>query len=151
MGDINLAYYETKSAAGRLRKLGQFYSKFSDPSFEFMDGASYMLVGTWLIEEDPEYTEIAVEFIRTCIKDRWVISGFHWHDWSQNDGAQFFENPTFLMDAHPIDLAKTLTVIFGREHAKHGYLIEAYENGLLLTLVKRAQQLSALETLQEAA
>ena len=55
------------------------------------------------------------------------------------------------MEAEALDLAKVLTVIFGREHANHGYLVEAYGDGLLLTVLKRAQQLSAFEPLQEAA
>ena len=90
-------------------------------------------------------------FIRTCIKDKWVIAGFDWHGWAENNGAAFCNDMSLLMEAEALDLAKVLTVIFGREHANHGYLVEAYRNGLLLTVLKRAQQLSALEPLQEAA
>ncbi len=151
MGGINKAFYEGKSSAGRLRKLADFYSRFSDPSFEFVDGPSYMLVGTLLMEEDAEYTEIALNFIRTCLKDKWVIAGFDWHEWAENDGVAFFNDMSLLMEAEALDLAKVVTVIFGREHANHGYLVEAYGNGLLLTVLKRAQQLSAMEPLQEAA
>lgn len=151
MGDVNRAFYEGKAAAGRLRKLAEFYDKFSDPYFEFVDGPSYMLVGTWLIEEDAEYTETAANFIRTCIKDKWIIAGFDWAEWAKHSGAAFFDDHALLMDAEPIELAKVLTVIFGREHANHGYLVEAYGNGLLLTVLKRAHHISAMQPFQEAA
>jgi hypothetical protein len=151
MGDINKAFYEGKSSVGRLRKLADFYSRFSDPSFNFMDGETYTLIGSMLFEEDPEYHEIVRDFIRTCIKDKWVIAGFDWQVWAENDGAAFFSDMILLMNAEALELAKVLTVIFGREHANHGYLVETYANGLLLTVLKRAQGLSALEPLQEAA
>jgi hypothetical protein len=151
MGDINTSYYTDKAATGRLHKLGAFYNKFTSPSFEFMDGSTYTLVGSMLLDEDPEYTDVVMDFIRTCLKDKWVIAGFDWHGWAENNGAAFCNDMSLLMEAEALDLAKVLTVIFGREHANHGYLVEAYRNGLLLTVLKRAQQLSALEPLQEAA
>ena len=151
MGDINTSYYTGKAATGRLSKLGAFYSQFTDPSFNFMDGETYTLIGSMLFEEDAEYHEIVRNFIRTCLKDKWVISGFDWHVWSQSDGAAFFNDMSLLMEAEALDLAKVVTVIFGREHANHGYLFEAYGNGLLLTVLARAQQILASEPLQEAA
>jgi len=151
MGDINTSYYTGKAAAGRLHKLGAFYSKFTDPSFEFIDGETYTLIGSMLIEEAPEYHEIVRNFIRTCIKDRWVVSGFDWLVWAQNDGAAFFNDHALLMEAEALDLAKVMTVIFGREHANHGYLVDAYGSGLLLAVLKRAQGLSAFEPLHEVA
>ena len=151
MGDINTSYYTGKAARGRLQKIGAFFNTFRQPWFSFVEDAAPLVIGSHIYEDTLDYHEVVMDFIRTCIKDKWVISGFDWHDWSKHDGAGFFEDHALLMDAQPIDLAKVLTVIFGREHANHGYLAEAYANGLLLTVLKRAQMLSALEPLQDVA
>ena len=151
MGDINTNHYTGKASKNRLSKLGAFYNTFRQPWFAFVEDAVPLIIGNHINEDTLEYHDVVMDFIRTCIKDKWVISGFDWHEWSQNDGAAFFGDHALLMDAQPIDLAKVLTVIFGREHSQHGDLVEAYANGLLLTVLKRAQVLSALEPLQEAA
>jgi hypothetical protein len=151
MGDINTSYYTGKAATGRLSKLGAFYNTFRQPWFPFVEDSTPLIIGNHIDEDTLEYHDVVMDFIRTCIKDKWVIAGFDWHEWSQKDGAAFFNDMSLLMEAEALDLAKVLTVIFGREHANHGYLVEAYRNGLLLTVLKRAQQISALEPLQEAA
>lgn len=148
MEDINTSYYTGKAATGRLHKLGAFYNTFRQPWFSFVEDSTPLIIGNHIDEDTLEYHDVVMDFIRTCIKDKWVISGFDWHEWSQNDGAAFFDDMGLLMDAQPIELAKVVTVIFGREHARHGYLVEAYGNGLLLTVLKRAQEISALEPLQ---
>ena len=151
MEDINTSYYTGKSAKSRLHKLGAFFNTFRQPWFLFVEDSTPLIIGNHIDENTLEYHDVVLDFIRTCIKDKWIISGFDWHDWSQNDGAVFFDDMGLLMDAEAFNLAKTLTVIFGREHAKHGYLVEAYEYGLLLTVLRRAQELSTYEPLQEAA
>jgi len=151
MGDINTSYYTGKAATCRLRKLGAFYNTFRQSWFSFVEDATPLMIGTHIYEDTLEYHDVVMDFIRTCLKDKWVIAGFDWHEWAESDGAAFFNDMSLLMEAEALDLAKVLTVIFGREHANHGYLVEAYGSGLLLTVLKRAQQLSALEALQEAA
>jgi hypothetical protein len=151
MGDINTSYYTGKAALGRLHKLGAFYNTFRQPWFPFVEDATPLIIGHHIDEDTLEYHDVVMDFIRTCLKDKWVISSFDWHEWAENEGAAYLNDMTLLMDAEALNLAKVLTVIFGREHANHGYLFEAYGNGLLLTVLKRAQQISALEPLQEAA
>lgn len=151
MREINTSYYTGKPAKSRLHKLGAFYNTFRQPWFAFVEDAVPLIIGSHIDEDTLEYHDVVIDFIHTCLKDKWVITGFDWHEWSQKDGSAYFDDMGLLMDAEAIGLAKVLTVIFGREHANHGYLVEAYANGLLLTVLKRAQVLSALEPLQEAA
>ena len=151
MGDINTSYYTGKAALGRLHKLGAFYNTFRQPWFSFVEDTTPMIIGNHINEDTLEYHDVVIDFIRTCLKDKWVISGFDWHEWSQKDGTAYLNDTSLLMDAEALDLAKVMTVIFGREHANHGYLVDAYSDGLLLTVLKRAQELSAYEPLQEAA
>ena len=151
MGDIATAYYTGKSINRRLHKLGAYYNTFRQPWFSFVDDEAQLIIGNHIDEYILEYNDIVLDFIRTCIKDKWVIAGFDWHEWSKKEGALFFNDMSLLMEAKALDLAKVLTVIFGREHTNHGYLVEAYRDGLLLTILRRAQQLSAVEPLQEAA
>ena len=151
MGDINLKHYEGKAALNRLRKLGGFYLTFSQPWFSMVEDVSYLKIGNHIRDELVEYHDLVLDFMSTCIKDKWIIAGFDWHEWANQEGSAFFADHALLMNAEPLDLAKVLTVIFGREHANHGYLVEAYGNGLLLTVLKRAHQLSAMEPFQEAA
>lgn len=58
-------------------------------------------------------------------------------------GHTLLNDPDALAEADPYDLAKVLTVIWGREHQKNGYIAEAYGNGLLLSVLHRAKVLSA--------
>ncbi|KPF90306.1 hypothetical protein IP81_15655 [Novosphingobium sp. AAP83] len=151
MGDINTSYYTGKAATGRLHKLGAFYNTFRQPWFSFVEDSTPLIIGYHIDEDTLEYHDVVIDFIRTCLKDKWVIAGFDWHEWAENDGAAYFADMGLMMEAEALDLAKVSTVIFGREHANHGYLVEAYANGLLLTVLKRAQGLSAFEPLQEVA
>jgi hypothetical protein len=80
MGDIATAYYTGKAINRRLHKLGAFYDTFRQPWFLFVDDSTHLLIGNHIDEYTLEYNDIVLDFIRTCIKDKWVIAGFDWHE-----------------------------------------------------------------------
>ena len=147
----NLSYYKSTLFMERLRKLGSYYDAFSEPSFLFREGPTLSLFGTILIEEEGDYENLAVDFIKTCLEDKWITSLFDWNSWSKGDGKAYFDDIDLIGNADAVELSKILTVIFRRDHRSRGYLVDTFRDGLLLMVLKRAKELSALETFQEVA
>ena len=152
MGEVNSNFYNGPASRTRLRKLGSFYATMTQPWFSFIDDIVSLKIGTHISDETYEYHDLVNDLVRTCIKDKWIVPNFDWSTWIQSpEGKALLLDHALLMEADAFDLARVITVIFGREHQQSGYLAHTHENGLLLTILKRAKDLSATEPFAEAA
>ncbi len=146
METIDTDFYTGDVALKRLRKLATFHDIMAEEFFQFCHYDSDIVHGRLVANPSFEYSDTVEHFIRLCVKDGWIIPEFDWRGWSATPGAQaYFVHPSGLDEVEPLMLAKVLTVIFGREHAHRGYLIEAYETGLLVKLLRRANTLTTTQ------
>jgi len=85
-------------------------------------------------ELDPD----AQRFIEEAYRLRWVLPGFDWSAWSKTAEAHALQNPgETLTLASPQQLEKLVTMLMRQEHWSEGSLLEAFNAGLLIAIVKR--------------
>lgn len=83
-------------------------------------------------------------FVEDCYAHGWVRSGFEWSAWAQTPKAQQLrDDASELARADVHQLAQLLTVIIRQNRFCEGALAAAFESGLILGIIQRAQQLSA--------
>lgn len=131
-------------SANKLRKISAYYDIFSHEDCTMGEFEHDRYVGMHEIEGRFTYHPATSNFLTLCRVDGWILVGFDWSGWAESAEAQtLLDDPDALAEADPYDLAKVLTVIWGREHQKNGYIAEVYGNGLLLSVLHRAKTLSA--------
>jgi len=129
----------------RLDALIGFVPLFESPDFQFSrwikppskeDGVIVM----------PYFTsdKIAEDFVRTCYDKGWVLNEFDWSEWMKtNEAAQLRDDSAVLEQATPEHLGRLLTVLIRQERFVEGCLQSAFESGLLLRILQRAEVLAA--------
>lgn len=129
----------------RLQGLASFRPIFEDPNFTF---------GTWEGGEKdasgvihmPYFvrSDAADAFFRTVNSFGWINPEFNWPEWSGTDECQELRrSPEALARATPDQLSHLLTALVRADRFSEGTLDEAYESGLLLRIIWRAEALFA--------
>lgn len=126
-----------------LRELARFLPVFESPDFKAgeMVGAKEAEPG---IATMPyvRYGDIAMEFVRAANRHGWVVPGFDWGEWKQSAEAKALrDDDARLAHATPEQLARLLTVVIRQERFAEGVLLDAFESGMILRIVRRAAQL----------
>jgi hypothetical protein len=89
-----------------------------------------------------ELSKAADSFERHCYEHGWVLDGFDWSEWMTSaEARELRDNREKLAEASPDQLAKLLTLLIRQERFCDGTMAEAYESGLLLTILRRAKAL----------
>ncbi|WP_052041751.1 DUF6508 domain-containing protein [Paracoccus sphaerophysae] len=82
------------------------------------------------------------DFVKAAYDLDWVRS-FDWPEWTQTEEAFRLRNdPEALAGATADQLAKLLTVVIRQDRFAEGSLAEAFDNGLILSILERAKVLS---------
>ena len=124
----------------RLRGLVPFLSKFGEPGFEF--GHVCSMVDSYL-------SPIAIDFVCTCAKFGWIGKDFNgtewegWVDWKDSDEARrLCDDPNALDSATPGQLGRLLTALIRQDRFVTGALIDAFQSGLLVKVLRRVAVLA---------
>jgi hypothetical protein len=127
----------------RLRAISQYRAAFEDPLAS---------VGEWIQPEVPPgvissawfaLNETAERFVADCYVQDWVLAGFDWASWAQTERAQALrDDPAVLASATDHELAQLLTVVIRQSRFVEGALAAAFASGLILGILRRAEQLS---------
>jgi hypothetical protein len=126
----------------QLRGIAAFLPILEDPAFN----AGFMTPGKLdhsgaLIPPYPSYSKVALDFSQSASAE--VVKGFDWAKWSRTAEAQTLANdPAALAQATTEQLRHLLTVILRRDHFCPGALLEDFESGLILGIVRRAAAIS---------
>ena len=125
----------------RLRAIAAYFPVFDAPDFEF---------ATWTPPKERDgvvslrgYTlsATAQDFLRTADDAGWVVQ-FDWGTWIGTDeAARLRDDPNALSHATPGQLAKLLTVVVRQNRFVEGELVDAFESGLLVGILRRADAL----------
>lgn len=85
------------------------------------------------------YSDEVTSFVEAAYKRRWIMKDFNWGEWASTDEAtELRDNAASLEMASPDQLAKLLTTLIRQDRFVEGALINAFESGLMLGIVRRA-------------
>lgn len=123
----------------RLERLAGFIAVLESPGFV---PAEYVTTepraGVWTLPY-PRYHPEVDRFVSVAYEDGWVRTDFDWVKWSATQEARTLrDDPVALAAATPDQLAKLITVLVRQERFNEGSLRCAFEDGLVLAIVRRA-------------
>jgi len=84
-------------------------------------------------------TDVAIAFIQALYANRFVYP-FDWPSW-QAEAQRYLEDPGALQDADLETLRKLVTTLVRKDRFVEGYLASMFEEGHLLAILRRLQQL----------
>jgi hypothetical protein len=127
---------------GRLQRLAAFAYRLCSPP---TDGGTAVLgdgtTGAPFRPGNSPTAGLEAQLSKMIYDAGWVMAGFDWCDWMQNDGDRYWKEPGTLAGATEDDLAKLLTAIVRQERFSDDTLREAIANGVLLAAAERARSL----------
>lgn len=128
----------------RLAGLAAFLPVFQAAGFEFGRwGGGEKTAGGAI--QMPYYvvSDGAEAFVRAAYDLGWVLADFDWPAWKETPGAnKLRDDPVAIGNATPEQLAQLLTVCIRQDRFVEGGLAGAFESGLLIAIVARAEALS---------
>ena len=141
--DRGVAGLAPRPLAARLRALASFLPAFEAAGFEF---------GRWAGGEQREpgvftmpyyaFSPAAEEFLGLGVGG-WVTPAFDWPAWGATDEfARLSRDPAAVARASPDQLARLLTVLVRSERFGDGQLAAAFEAGLVVGILRRAEVLA---------
>lgn len=94
------------------------------------------------------YDELVDEFVRSAYDCGWVLRDFDWPTWKYSaEAIALRDDQGAIARATPEQLARLLTVVIRQDRFAEGELLNAFDSGLILRIVRRAEAI--LETGEE--
>lgn len=132
---------------GALMSLADFLEPLSQPGFQ---------AGAWVTPPPAEDGTVGWPYVDYCGTARafrdaayekgWLNNRFRWPEWAATENAQRLRDETrFLAAASSDDLARLLTVCIRQERFSEGALLAAFDSGLILGIVRRANTILSNE------
>lgn len=88
------------------------------------------------------YSDTVEEFVRAAYEQGLVVRDFNWPEWKESAEARSLrDDDAMLGAATPEQLARLLTVVIRQDRFVEGALLDAFESGLMLRIVRRAAKL----------
>jgi Family of unknown function (DUF6508) len=90
-----------------------------------------------------DYNDIVNSFIQAADRHGWIVSDFDWGEWPQSvEAARLHDDESALAHATAEQLGRLLTLHIRQDRFVEGALLEAFESGLMLRIVRRAAVLA---------
>lgn len=124
----------------QIRELVRFLPSLEDPDFKAGEfhGAEETGEGVFNMPY-VAYSKLADEFVQAAYDHGWVLRGFDWPKWAQSREAETLrDDEATLASATSEQLARLLTVVIRQDRFVEGALLDAFESGLILRIVRRA-------------
>lgn len=123
-----------------LRQLANFLQELERPEFK---------AGEWRGGEKIEpnvfsmpfvnYSDVVNSFIDAAYLHSWIVKNFDWGEWSQSaEARRLHDDESALAHATAEQLGRLLTLHIRQDRFVDGALLEAFESGLMLRVVRRA-------------
>lgn len=126
-----------------LRALADFLPALENPDFKGgeMAAVDQPEPGVWSMPY-ASYGATASAFVKAAYEHGWVKMDFGWSEWMQSAEARALrDDEARLAAATPEQLARLLTVVIRQDRFAEGALLEAFDSGLILRVVRRAAAL----------
>lgn len=128
-----------------LISLASFLKEIDDPEFK---------AGEWNSSEKSrdgyihmpyvDFSPTVVRFIEAAYENDWVMADFDWPEWARSSRAmRLHDDPDSISQAGASDLFRLLTVFIRQDRFMEGALLEAFDNGLIIRIVRRAASILA--------
>ena len=89
-----------------------------------------------------QYAPLIWKFWEVLDQHGWLIT-FNWMEWTETDEAhRLRSDPTAMTHASSENLSKLLSMYVRRERFSDGAWLSLWESGLLLSILRRAEQLA---------
>lgn len=89
-----------------------------------------------------DLSPVAADFVKAAYDSGCVLTGFDWGLWKETEEARALHaNFNLLAQATPQQLAQLLTVFIRQERFLEGALLQSFEDGHMVAIVRRAAQL----------
>ena len=122
------------------------------PRFEALD----FVAGKWIEPGEirpgvvhmpyTKLSETVMAFTEEAYERGWVKTDFDWGTWAGTDeAARLRDDEAVLAEATPEQLANLLTICIRQDRFVEGVLLGAFENGLILRIVRRAAAIASSE------
>lgn len=118
------------------------------PEFERADFSPGRWTGARDLEEGvftmpyATLSSAALEFVQAAYDGEWVLRDFNWPEWNGTEEAKALNRDSNLLaKATPRQLAQLLTVFIRQDRFVEGRLLDAFESGHILAIVRRAAEL----------
>ncbi len=126
----------------RLAGLAAFLGVLQAPDFSFGTWSGGNKTPSGAIEMPYFNTsDEASRLIKTAYDLGWVLEDFNWPSWKDTDEAKRLLEPSALGQATYDDLTHLLTTLIRQDRFVEGNLNWAFESGLLIGILERADQL----------
>lgn len=126
-----------------LRILTRFLPEFESPDFSPGDWSRMQQA------KDGVYTmpyaalsPVVTEFLQAACDGGWVLRDFDWPEWKETEEAiMLYRDPDALARATPRQLAQLLTVFIRQDRLVEGALLDNFNNGQVLAILRHAAEL----------
>lgn len=128
----------------RLGALAEFRPMFDRKDFVFAEHTEAVANGGVITMGFYSLTDEGQRFYKAAYDYGWVRN-FDYHAWSKTEGGErLLRDPSSVDKATEDDIACLLTVCIRADRFCEGYLVGAYESGMIRRIVVRADELLAL-------
>lgn len=126
----------TNNELQKLKAISVYLPIFTDENFKF---------GEFIVKDGQfpyvKFSKPAEAFVQMAYDADWMYS-FSWMDWQgTKEARRLLSDPEFLANASVTQLSKLITLLIRRDRFVEGELLAAYDNGLLLGIVRRAVEI----------
>jgi hypothetical protein len=129
-----------------LQALASFLSEFEASDFFGGEMVAPLAKNGVLQMPYAKYTAVVSRFHKAAYENGWVLRDFDWMEWAKSKEAHMLRGDKQAVEhASASQLMKLLTVCIRSERFCEGALLDAFEAGLVLRVVRRAQVLAGDE------
>lgn len=84
----------------------------------------------------------ATSFVQAAYDNGWIVGSFDWPSWAGSEEAERLrDDENALARATPEQIARLLTVVIRQDRFCEGVLLDAFNSGLILRIVRRIDAL----------
>ncbi len=136
--------YSGSFAQQNVDALAQFLPEFELPDFDpgRMSGTGKNADGSFSFPY-AVLSDQAMSFVRAAYENGWVVEGFDWSSWARSrEAKKLRDDESALAKATAEQIARLLTVVIRQDRFCEGALLDAFNSGLILRIVRRIDALS---------
>jgi hypothetical protein len=133
-------------AGSSLEALAEFLTAIEAPDFSGGEMVAPPAKNGVLQMPYAKYAAVVSRFHKAAYENGWVLRDFDWMEWAKSKEAHMLRGDKGAVEhASASQLMKLLTVCIRSERFCEGALLDAFEAGLVLRVVRRAQVLAGNE------
>jgi hypothetical protein len=135
----------------KISELAAFLPQLEDPGFKagemIIDNATGAEIRQWPYAV---YEPIVESLVDAAYRNNWVLTKFDWPTWGQSERArQLRDEDGAIEQATGEEVCQLLTILIRQDRFSEGSLLESFNSGLMLRIVRRAKALADREPISK--